>query len=418
MFDNPAIDVSIGLVFIFLLYSLLATIVQEFIANMFSFRAKVLEKGILRMLEDGKTTTSYPIWDRVKSFFGMFFRFNNLKGKAAATTFYAHPLIKYLAEDNWYSKPAYINAKDFAKVLMDMLRGINGATINNAVEEVDKTLQSGVLKTDILDIASVDKNHPATKAKQSLEGKIATINAETLLYLKSLWVEADYDVDVFQAKLENWFDTTMDRVSGWYKRYTQTILFLIGMLLAVGFNVDTVGIAKKLMKDPKLREQMVQSATAYMQKNQDLGTQLQRMEQQGQQNTPAYASTQAAFDSISKQSDTLLMQAKQMTDNDIKDVNEVMGLGYDCNHYKLMHIFFFCYPDVSFLNFIGWIITALAVSLGAPFWFDLLNKLVKLRGSAKAGSSNAASVNNDTVPQAAPISVNVNTQSTGEEAVG
>jgi hypothetical protein len=30
---------------------------------------------------------------------------------------------------------------------------------------------------------------------------------------------------------------------------------------------------------------------------------------------------------------------------------------------------------------VGWLITALAVTLGAPFWFELLSKLVNVRGS-------------------------------------
>ena len=35
------------------------------------------------------------------------------------------------------------------------------------------------------------------------------------------------------------------------------------------------------------------------------------------------------------------------------------------------------------LKAIGWLITALAVSLGGPFWFELLNRLVDMRGAGK-----------------------------------
>jgi hypothetical protein len=35
------------------------------------------------------------------------------------------------------------------------------------------------------------------------------------------------------------------------------------------------------------------------------------------------------------------------------------------------------------LNFWGYLLTAFAISLGSPFWFDLLNKLVQLRGSVQ-----------------------------------
>jgi hypothetical protein len=40
-------------------------------------------------------------------------------------------------------------------------------------------------------------------------------------------------------------------------------------------------------------------------------------------------------------------------------------------------------PEQFGLKAIGWLITALAVCLGAPFWFDLLNKLVDIRGAGR-----------------------------------
>ncbi len=52
MFNSVALDVVISLVFIYLLYSLLATTVLELIASGFRFRAKILERAIFRMLED------------------------------------------------------------------------------------------------------------------------------------------------------------------------------------------------------------------------------------------------------------------------------------------------------------------------------------------------------------------------------
>ena len=117
MFNNVALDVFIGLIFIFLLYSLLTTIVQEIIANKLAFRSKVLEKAILRMLEDGKTNSRFSLWDRFRGFGHMLGKPNLLKGKSIAPWFYAHPLIKYLGEDNFYSKPAYLAASNFSKVI-------------------------------------------------------------------------------------------------------------------------------------------------------------------------------------------------------------------------------------------------------------------------------------------------------------
>jgi len=44
-------------------------------------------------------------------------------------------------------------------------------------------------------------------------------------------------------------------------------------------------------------------------------------------------------------------------------------------------------PEVVILfavcSFFGWLITACAVSLGAPLWFDMLNKVIVVRSTIK-----------------------------------
>src|SRR6185437_11523646 len=125
MFNNVALDVFIGLVFIFLLYSLLATIIQEMIATRLAFRAKVLEKAIIRMLEDLETDNHRPFGDRIDGFLHILGLKNILKNTTVAPWFYAHPLIKYLGEDNYYSKPAYLHARNFSKVILDLLKDFN-----------------------------------------------------------------------------------------------------------------------------------------------------------------------------------------------------------------------------------------------------------------------------------------------------
>jgi len=71
---------------------------------------------------------------------------------------------------------------------------------------------------------------------------------------------------------------------------------------------------------------------------------------------------------------------------------------------------------------LGFLLTAFAICMGAPFWFDLLNKLVQLRAAGKKEETGAATDNNANTsspqqPAQQPITLNVNTQ-TGEEAVG
>lgn len=144
MFSNVALNVFIGLVFVFLLYSLLVTIVQEWIAVTIGFRARVLEKAILRMLEDGKTTTWVPFWDRISGLLHVLGFKNILKGKNVAPWFYAHPLIKYLGEDNFYSKPASLEATDFSKVMIDLLKGF-GHPESEFVKTLNDSIHAGTI---------------------------------------------------------------------------------------------------------------------------------------------------------------------------------------------------------------------------------------------------------------------------------
>ena len=266
MINNVALDVVIGLVFVFLLYSLLASIVQEIIATKLSFRSKILEKAILRMLEDGKTTAKMPLGDTLMGFYKLIFRSNNLKNKRFATAFYTHPLLKYLAEDNWFSKPDYITSKNFSKTMIDLLNGIDNDLTGANILRIRESISSRKLA---INLKTEDKDNPANKnyIEQRHNGNNAEdINLETQLFLQSLLAESKGDIEKFRLLLESWFDDTMQRASGWYKRYTQYILVIIGFTMAYMFNVDSIAITKILAKDKKARDQMVDMAISASEK--------------------------------------------------------------------------------------------------------------------------------------------------------
>jgi hypothetical protein len=367
----------------------------------------VLEKAILRMLEDGKTTTKYRAVDRIKGFAHLLGKPNLLKDKKIASWFYAHPLIKYLAEDNFYSKPAYISAQNFSKVILDLLHGIDGKSQVNIIK-IRNSIEGGTIYPLNID-TSRDKNHPAIEAINSSSGSlIEKINDDTALFLKSIWKDAQGDLNQFQLKLEQWFDDTMERATGWYKRYTKAVLFIIGLLIAVIFNVDTVSITKKLSRDPKLREQVVQSANAFLAKQQQMGNQLQQMK--GSETTIAYQNADSQYKALREKTNSLIHSADSLLHGDVANADELMALGWD-NRFPHLN------KDQDWTCYLGWLITALAISLGAPFWFDLLNKLMRLRGSGtKIDSTDSATTS---TPAIASASGSVITKPTSaEEAVG
>lgn len=398
MFNSVALDVTIGLIFVYLLYSLLASILQEIISTNLAFRSKILEKGIVRMLEKDKGC-KYIVLDRIRSYWMLLFRSDQLRNNKFAAAFYSHPLIKYLGEDNFHSKPSYLNAQNFSKVMVDLLHGIDSDMRGYNILRVKESILSGTLRFK-------DGNNTLHTADAGGETEISS---ETRMFLLSLLSEAQGDIDRFKLLLEKWFDDTMDRTSGWYKKYTQVVLFVIGMTIAIGFNLDTISMVRKLSSDPKLREQVVQSAGTFMEKNQQLQGKMEQMRAGNQQNTPAYANMSRLSDSIYVMNMSLLKSADSLLKNDINDLNQLMGLGW----------------EKGFMNFkanrmngtaiIGWFITALAISLGAPFWFDLLNKLMKLRGAAKNDPSSTSAAAPGTSQN--PITFTVNNGSE-TEAVG
>jgi len=318
MLDNPALEVVIGLTFVYLLYSLLGTLLQELIATKIGLRGLILRKAIRRMLDDGR------------------------KDKSLSNAFYGHPLIRYLAADNWWrfnSIPAYLTHDSFSKVVIDLLRGTD--------------LQAGDVYNTLIQKSLND-------AKAAWDPKPA-ISGETLKYLRSLWIDAQGDVQKFKLLLEQWFDEMMDRTTGWYKQWTQFILLLVGLFIAVVFNVDTLKVVDKLEHDPKLRAQVISQANDYVKAH------------------PAAAKPDAKGPEKAVQ-DALVTQSVTMVQGDIAKTNKVLSLGWDggfLTNDKCV--------NVNGRSWLGWLLTALAISLGAPFWFDLLNKLMKLRSSVNSG---------------------------------
>lgn len=160
------------------------------------------------------------------------------------------------------------------------------------------------------------------------------------------------DIDQARKNVERWFDDAMDRVSGWYKRRSQYIIFCIGLAVAIALNADSVAIGKSLLHDKPLRDSLVAAAEEYARKGK--GDEPAAPEQRVRQNAAQIRKLglPLGWDS-----------------NDDRRVPSGAPYGQAVFNW-LMKIF-------------GWFATAFAVSLGAPFWFDLLNKMMVIRSTVK-----------------------------------
>jgi hypothetical protein len=407
MVGNVALDVVIGLVFVYLLYSLYATVIMEIISSSLGLRARNLSYTLKRMLMDEKKYSgNFPaVRDRfLNTFMQIGGRAANLTNSNLYNAFLKQPSIKYLGNGGLNSRPSYLSAENFSRAVIDALKTDDPdisllGRIEQGLEDLEIDLDIGTDPTQL-------------------------VVSETVLHIQSLLDEANNDLVKFKILLENWFNDTMDRSTGWFKRTTQMILVLVGFLLAVSFNVDTLAIIDKLSKDDDARDQLVKMAVDFSEKNGP-----------ATQTFIAAGDTSASGRSLQSRLDSL-QSVKKILEDDIKNSQTILSsnwqipnsLGYSTikhlpspdsveityqtsnagtvylfihksvdpailtNHlsdkvengsikvhtmrYKMAYVF-------SWEHFWGYLLTVLALSLGAPFWFDLLNKLIKLR-SAKA----------------------------------
>lgn len=339
MINNVILDVAIGIVFIFLLYSLLATSIQEAIATLLGLRARTLKDGIVNgMLCNTPDITK---WQSIIGGIGDFFKevwylIPFVKRPPVARQklghlFYEHPLIKNYGANQVYPTPSYIPTPNFSAVLVDLLkedfdrklndiaaaqatRQGNGAT----VEQITETLKG---LNDFEKIKTLLQYYSDQFAAIPIVQRF--IETDTLKVLIMHLNNSKNDIELFEKKLETWFDDSMNRVSGWYKRRTQVILFVIGICIAVTFNVDVIEIAGKLSTDKDARDQMVQlsvkQADAY---KDDPRVKLLTADSNGPaKDTATLKEIQAAYQKH-------IEEAKHTIDSGVVRANQILALGW------------------------------------------------------------------------------------------
>jgi len=161
-----------------------------------------------------------------------------------------------------------------------------------------------------------------------------------------------------RAAVATWFNEAMDRVGGWYKRWSQLILFAVGLVVAVVLNADSLNVATRLWSDASLRDQMTLVASDVLRSP-----------------PPSNSSTGQDSAAVAKQFDAGLAGLRQTS----VQLNS-LPIGWDKETRAYWNLSAWQTEWTGWLMAIcGWLLTALAASLGAPFWFDLLGKAINMR---------------------------------------
>ena len=253
------------------------------------------------------------------------------------TKFYEHPLIRGLCKNE--KKPSYIPSRTFALTVIDM--------IVPAKPEASRQI------SDVR--AAIEKIDPESPIRKTLA--ILLENAEN-------------DIQKLQKGIETWFNDAMDRVSGWYKQKAQLIIFLIAAFLVGLTNADTLQIVKVLSYDPTLRQELSKQAADLVKQS---SAQPSAPAAPGPKGSEVRSDIKGSSPPTQGQEGGGTQPPSWTLEEGMRRLQGVQTAGIPLG-WKTTP------KGWEWVNkIVGLLLTVFAASLGAPFWFDLLNKIVSVR---------------------------------------
>jgi hypothetical protein len=194
--------------------------------------------------------------------------------------------------------------------------------------------------------------------------------------------QEEIQLATMRLNTETWFNESMDRLGGWYKRKAQFLAFTIGLVLAVTLNVDSIALVDHLWKEPAVRDALVANATEFANQNSELPT----VPVEDNQFTSAVDYFNAQFQDLNIplgwNSEVVALEAGQTCRLFPSGPNNVFGFRNKSAPNQCQKISN-APADAAgfFVKVLGIIFTAAAAAQGAPFWFDILKNVVNIRGS-------------------------------------
>jgi hypothetical protein len=287
-----------------------------------------------------------------------------------------------LLENESFKKLLGQNMADLLQTELDSLKNLQDSELWIKMNEFRRIYGEKILQTDKAGKLTIDQ----------LQANVASLFVSQPYLSKSLYAiihqvranvtEVEDQLGTVRSEVERWFNNSMDRAGGWYKRNRQWGAFAIALFLVFIFNVDSIALGQQLWYEPALRQAIAAQAESYVSQN-------------SAEESPEGESAESGNGQI-----------------DIQGFHaELLGLGYPvgwridpigsntCTLFTENNDLFGiplgkkCYQPgtqrngVFVVKLVGWLITALAAMQGAPFWFDLLQKLVGIRGAGKKPDS-------------------------------
>lgn len=432
----------IGIVFSYLLLSLLATLIQEIVASLVSMRGKFLLGALVQLLEldwvDESELADTPEGQKIKA---MQAKRKEKRQEWTEKIKDTRVYQKYINKAGWVSQlPSYLSAEQVISILQELmvdepgeeggedvveggtgeLRGRGAGRIitsglqpsGTETEEgagAEKTRAAGMFqvrevkprKPKMLKAMkhvklqnNLQKLNELTK-KQAADAEVGIGEVEKISRSIRMPSDPAAKIQEFEAQVTEKFNqikqeiTTdfnemMDRTSGWYKKRAQMVLFFIGLSIAIIFDADTFAMYRALSNNPEARQEVLALASQFV------------TDGSAQSFAPA---TQNGADA-EQQLLELRKQANLLVAQELQSLESGLGLGRSSFPEKvppkeagapvtMQQVVLF-----RGMKFFGWLVTALAISLGSTFWFDILKQLINIRNAGvKPGGGVNVNVN-------------------------
>ena len=324
------LEIIIALIFIYLASSLIISELQEQLAALLEFRPRNLKKALEIFLGKNTVESLYNNGSLLSSFN----QYTNL-GKSVG--------------------PSYVEPKVLAESLISL--------INSQLSDNEK-----LLKADFLGKNLVEEKTGIFKKLASISdfSKINKTAIDRLIQI-GYGTKLKHDnptLENFVDEIANTFTQIMERTSGVYKRNAKGVSFAFGFLAAALLNIDSFYVIEQLSKNPNLRQGINQLATEVVKTNE-----------------PCFKDAKGDPTKVAECTEKL-----QVTVKDLEKINQLLPVGWNEKGW-------FNGEQIKEQNgwlqaIFGWLMTGVAVAMGAPFWFDILGKLINVRNTGKPISPN------------------------------
>lgn len=320
MFGIESLEVMIGIITIYLIFALACTAIVEAISTWLNVRSSNLETALEEFLHGSVD-----------------------EGKNFTEAFFAHPVVQTLSEGD-DGRPSYINPEIVGQVVANLImaRG-NASSLKQAIDNLPGTIRNNRIKG----------------------------------LLDALQSEAGEDMAAFRKLIAYHYDASMDRASGWYKKKAQTYSLIVSSVLVLSANVDTIQLANSLSANPEARAKMIEIAQRELDSAKEAETLATQEDGNGQ------ASPDSAADAAADKTDAGTDPLKEAKDRSENAAKTLARANADLSSAGIQLGWTAAPAGIGewTSKFFGLLVSILAVSLGAPFWFDILNRVMQIRAA-------------------------------------